>query len=189
MFGIYLFSLIFGFLVVIIDMFGILGDQDEGDEGEGDQADLNGDDQAVVMPDLNRGRWVYKALNVLRRFVYFCCGFGAVGVYGSLTENGFLNTLLYSVGTGLVLLAVVRLISRLQSRYTDSQLNNGDLLFAEAEVLVSIAPGKLGKVRVKTGGAYHDLFARGEDRERAYSRGSRVFVVDMTGSELVIGDK
>lgn len=206
MFNLYLFALIFGLLVIIIDLFVAFGGDDDGadpdsggedsggedsggeDGGGEDAGDLGGEDQAVVLTHANKGRIVYKLLNLLRLFVYFCVGFGAVGVFGVLTNNPFGKTLIFSSLTGAALIAIVKVISRLQNKVTDSQLKEGELLFAEAEVIVSIAPGKLGKVRVKTGGTYHDLFAKGEDVKKSYGKGSTVYVVDITGSELIIND-
>lgn len=200
MFGVYLFALIYGFGVVIVDLLGLIGsdsdtDAVDGDDigdgvgedaGDGGDDGLDADDDAVVLPDNRRGKWVYRFLNILRSTVYFALGFGAVGVFGHLTGKSVLVSLPWAVGTGIVVLVLVKLIMRLQTRVVDSQLKTGELLFAEAEVLVSIPPGKLGRIRVKSGGSYHDLFAKGQDSSRVYPVGERVYVVDLSGSDPVV---
>lgn len=185
--AVYIFSLIFGSAVILIDLMGLLGSQEDSADS-GDASDLDADGQAVVLPDGNKGRWVYRALNVLRSVVYFCCGFGAVGIYGQLSSGSPLKTFAYSSVTGLLLVLIVKGISRIQKQVTDSQLSSGDLLFAEAEVLVSIHPGKLGRVRVTAGGSYHDLFARGGDPRKKYEKGDKVFVVEASGGEVVVDE-
>lgn len=199
----YIFALIFGFGVIIVDLFGLLnGDSDgdtDGDSGEdgpgddGDQGDdgvdLDADDDGVSMPDNKRGRWIYTILNILRSVVYFAVGFGAVGLFGTLSNRGFAYTLLWSTGTGLVVLTLVKLVMRIQSKTVDSQLNHGDLFLAEAEVLVTIQPGKIGRIRVETGGSYHDMFAKGKDPSREYSPGSRVYIVDLSQADPIVHDE
>ena len=184
MFGIYLFALIFGFGVILIDMLGLIG-SDHG-SGDDDSSDLDASDDGVLLPDLRRGRWVYSALNFLRSVVYFALGFGAVGVFGSLTGNSFISTILWSAGAGIVILIIVKFVMRVQRNVLDSQVKAGELMLAQAEVLVTIPRGKLGRIRVKSGGSYHDLYARGKDPGTAYPAGTIVYVVDSSGDDLIV---
>ncbi len=218
MFGIYLFALIFGFGVILIDMLGLIGsDQGSGDdsgdisadsgddiddisaddgigynagddtgEAGNDSSDLDASDDGVLLPDLRRGRWGYSALNYLRSLVYFALGFGAVGVFGSLTGHSFISTILWSAGAGIVILIIVKFVMRLQRNVLDSQVKAGELMLAQAEVLVTIPRGKLGRIRVKSGGSYHDLYARGKDPGTVYPAGTIVYVVDSSGDDLIV---
>lgn len=181
MFGLYLFSLILGLGVILIDLLGLLGPDGESPSSE----DLDASDDAMVLPDDKKGKWIYTVLNFLRSIIYFCGGFGAVGIFGSLTDRSGLNTFVWSCGTGIILLIIIKLIMKLQNNVIDSQLKSSDLLFSEAEVLVTIYPEKMGRIRVHSGGIYHDLFAQGRDPIE-YSKGTKVFVVDVSFSDPIV---
>lgn len=68
----------------------------------------------------------------------------------------------------------------------DSQFPEDDLLEREAEVLVTIFPGQIGKVRVQTPGAYADRYARGENPRMTYPAGSWVKIAEVKKDMLAV---
>jgi membrane protein implicated in regulation of membrane protease activity len=119
-------------------------------------------------------------LSLLRSVVYFCLGFGPVGVFALLTGGTLAFSLLWSVPVGVVVMVGTRLVRRLMRRNLDSQLRTEDFLLEKGVVTVSIGKGQMGKVRVLVGGIYAERFARAQDPQESIPVGTRVRVVDAT---------
>jgi membrane protein implicated in regulation of membrane protease activity len=126
-----------------------------------------------------RGSGLVTAMSVVRSVVYFCLGFGPVGLFAMTQYGSPATTLLWSVPVGAVVMVGTRLLRRLASREISSDVSSQDLLMERGVVTVSIGKGQMGKVRVTIGGSYVDWYARCKG-ETSLKVGTRIRVVDAT---------
>ena len=113
------------------------------------------------------------------RFWTFFLGFGgAVGA--TLTALGSAGPVAIAIVAGVVGwvtgAAAVATLRALRTRAVDSTTSAGELAGATAEVLVAVARGEVGKVRVEAKGRQQDFLAETDD-DAPLPAGSRVFVV------------
>jgi membrane protein implicated in regulation of membrane protease activity len=131
-----------------------------------------------------RGVLVLAGLRHLRSLVYFCVGFGPIGLLALWKGYWAPVSILWSVPAGLGSVFVVRRILRFQTKDTDSSLRPEDLLMRKATVLVSLSKGSMGKVRVEVGMGESEQYALPEHDEERFEKGEVVYVANV-GDECV----
>lgn len=163
---------------------------DDADHGEDAQDADQDSDQSHTQQDGNRGatlmhgktdnkRLIVRFIGLLKNTLYFAFGFGAVGWFALASDYTALGSLAWSVPIGAGVMIAARLIKRLQKHELNSQFDKKDLLMAEAEVLVSISPGQIGKVRIKYEGLYLDRYAKTFEDGMAFKKGDTVRIMDI----------
>ncbi len=165
-------------------------DQSE-DENSDPGSDLKQTDHhqsIVVFNHSQRRGFILKALSMTRSLVYFSLGFGPVGCFAFLAGTKGWLSLAFSVPFGLVALLGSRFLKRIQKQVLDSQIKEADLIMEQAEVLVSIKPGKIGKIRIQFGHSYADRYAKAKNFSDDFKAGMKVRIVDIA-EDLLIVDK
>ena len=189
--GIYAFAAIFAVGTLALEMTGLLGEVEEETEegGQGEAGKQSGGEggrgprtNAVTQQTSPAGgggstaRRLFKLLWYARLTVYFSLGFGPVGLVAVLVGMEAWTSLLLSIPTGLAAGGLIVGVLRLQQREFDSSIRENDLSGRTAEVIVSIYPGELGKVRVYLEQLNRERYARGEEEGTVYEKGQRVTV-------------
>ena len=210
LFSLFVATTIFGVGVTTIDLLGLMGDQDSSDSdadasgddtgGEADfdaeggaddsDADSDGDDAeghtSVAGHDRRQSRNPFlKILSALRNLVYFSLGFGPTGWFALGTGESAAAALLWSGGVGIVVLTGARLLRRVLRSELSSEIHDTDLLTEQGEVIVTVNPNELGKVRISVGGTYVDRYARSKSGS-ALPPGTTVRVVDVREDGIII---
>ena len=176
--GLFWFAAIFGVGVTVIDLLGLIGGGSGEDGGDGgDQGDNGGGDgsQGEVggAPVLSFLRWARTA-------VYFCLGFGPFGLAAGAFGSGFGGRLAWSLAGGAATAVLARLFFRFQRTRLDSSLQDEELLLEPATVIVAIAAGGMGKVRVHFGQSVAERYARAEQADQEFAVDDRVVVSQVT---------
>ncbi|MBN2738641.1 MAG: hypothetical protein JXR70_16790 [Spirochaetales bacterium] len=130
-----------------------------------------------------------KILSILRYFVYFSMGFGPIGLISLATGSSFVGSLAWSLPTGVFALIITSFIKRLQTRTLDSQITESDLLMEQAEIIVPIEAGKMGKVRILLGSSHVERYARAADPKAAYGTGKWLRVTDIEKEFVIVSDE
>jgi hypothetical protein len=125
-----------------------------------------------------------RALTALRTVVYFSFGFGPMGWISHSMSGSLLASLAWSIPTGILFAGAGLVLRRIQRSTLDSQVSDGELLMEEAEVIVPIEPGLIGKVRVKALSV--ERFARAKEAAESYAVGEKVRVVSLADDLLVV---
>jgi membrane protein implicated in regulation of membrane protease activity len=114
----------------------------------------------------------------MRTGVYFSLGAGCTGLVALGTGQGALGSLAWGLLAGAGIAALARFLRRSLRRDLDSSFSPEEFLLEEAQVIVPIGPGMMGKVEVRK--------YRAEDPAQAFARGARVRLIDYReGSYLV----
>jgi len=167
MFEIYLVALGFGGTLLVASLF--LGGHHGGDHG----AEHSGDEHGAAGDVL-----AFLPVTSLRFWTFFLGFGGAVGA--TLTALGSAGPVAIAIVAGVVGwvtgAAAVATLRALRTRAVDSTTSAGELAGATAEVLVAVARGEVGKVRVEAKGRQQDFLAETDD-DAPLPAGSRVFVV------------
>ena len=176
--GLFWFATIFGVGVTVIDLLGLIGGGSGEDGGDGgDQGDNGGEDgsQGEVggAPVLSFLRWA-------RTLVYFCLGFGPFGLAAGAFGSGAGGRLVWSLAGGAAMAVLARLFFRFQRTRLDSSLQDDELLLEPATVIVAIAAGGMGKVRVHFGQSVAERYARAEQADQEFAVDDRVIVSQVT---------
>lgn len=205
--GFFIVVTAFGLGVLVLESLGLLV-SDGGNDGEagGDQA-ANGDGStdhymhsdagaydgstdpgiAVGARGRARGAGVFRALFALRMLVYFCCGFGPVGLASIIVGQTFAVAITAGVVAGIVIMAVAWGWIRMQRQELDSTIPERDLVGANASVLIAIAPGATGRVRITIAQTVIDRYAVAAGQvERTLGKGTNVEVVAIRGADVVV---
>jgi membrane protein implicated in regulation of membrane protease activity len=153
---------------------------DRGQEQTGKVSVISHDKKALKISPLLR------FLTWLRSLVYFAFGFGPTGLVALAGGADLVSSFLFSVPAGILFVAGGFLIRRLQTRELDSQVRDRELVFEEAEVIIPIEAGKIGKVRIELGGSYVERFARAKQPDAAYKMKTRVQIVEVTDEFLIV---
>lgn len=138
-----------------------------------------------------------RFLSYLRTLVYFAVGFGPLGWVAWILGQGAgqtaiqtaLSTLCWSLPGGLLFAVGGKLLRRLQKQELDSSIKEDELLMEEAEVIVSINPGQLGKIRINYSGQYVERYAKASNPTVLYAKETKVRVVDITDEYLIVSDE
>ncbi len=178
MHGLYLFTTIFAVGVTAVDMLGILGtgegNADSGD-GAGETAGAGGDVGLLSI------------LRYLRTFVYFSLGFGPLGLVAEATGAGVLGSLGWAVPGGIGAAFLARAFFRFQQQDIDSSVQEEELLFERACVIVPISSKDMGKVRVKMGQTVVEKYALAEDEGDSFRTDEVVRIVQVTDDCVYVG--
>ena len=173
--GLFWFAAIFGVGVTVIDLLGLIGGG-SGEDG-GDQGDNGGQDgsqgEAGGAPVLSFLRWA-------RTLVYFCLGFGPFGLAAGAFGSGFGGRLAWSLAGGAAMAILARLFFRFQRTRLDSTLQDEELLLEPATVIVPIAAGGMGKVRIHFGQSVAERYARAEQADQGFAVDDRVVISQVT---------
>ncbi len=133
-----------------------------------------------------QGSAVFKMLTILRSAVYFCAGFGPVGLFAWLSKMPPLSSLMWSIPTGVASIVLTRLLMRLFKKEIDSTVKEHELLMERGVVTVSIEKGEIGKVRINLGGAYIDRYAKAKNPHDSIPLGSKIYVSDIEEDCLIV---
>lgn len=180
--GLFWFATIFGGGVTLIDLLGLIGGGDGGDEATGgDEAagedagggEAGGNDDASGAP-------VLSFLRGVRTAVYFCLGFGPFGLAAGAFGSGAPGRLIWALAGGASMAVLARLFFRFQRTRLDSTLKDEELLLEPATVIVPIAAGGMGKVRVHFGQSVAERYARAERGEQRFAVDDRVIISQVT---------
>lgn len=207
LYTLYITTGIFGLGITLIDMFGLIGDNDGAEvdgSGEGEtcgDADVDIDvdvdidldtgssdgsvQGSVVGHDYSpRGGKLLRFLSMIRNLIYFCLGFGPVGVAALLFRNNAVESLLWSGGFGIFTLLCARIFRRILKKDLNSIIKSQELLMEKGEVIVSIGAGQIGKVRFLFSGRYVERYARCKDIKVSIKKGEQIQVTE-TDDEYV----
>lgn len=180
--GLYWFAALLGVGVVLIDMLGLLGGDGDGDGGDpGDGGDVADGDGEGADDSEGGVSAVLSILRFMRIFIYFCVGFGPFGLASQAFGSSALVSLLWALGAGAASAFLARLFFRFQRSDLDSSLQEEELLFETAKVIVPIpAGGGMGKVRVRVGQLVAERYAISENSEESFGLDDIVSVARVT---------
>ena len=167
--GLFWMTAIFGVGVTVVDLLGLIGGGTE-----------NGDDQGSGAHDSGGGAPVLSFLRWLRTLVYFCLGFGPFGLAAGWFGSGPVGSVLWSLAGGVSMSVLARLFFRFQRTRLDSSLHDEELLMEPGSVIVPIAAGGMGKVRVLFGQSVTERYARAENGSDEFASGDRVVISRVT---------
>jgi membrane protein implicated in regulation of membrane protease activity len=168
--GLFWMTAIFGVGVTVVDLLGLIGG---GTDDAGTGADDSGDAGGGGAPVLSFLRW-------LRTLVYFCLGFGPFGLAAGAFGSGPVGSVLWSLAGGVSMSVLARLFFRFQRTRLDSSLHDEELLMEPGSVIVPIAAGGMGKVRVLFGQSVSERYARAENGSDEFASGDRVVISRVT---------
>lgn len=203
--ALYIASTVFSVGVVLLDFFGLLGGHHGGEMagdvtaghlgdhlgGDHTAADLTvahdaaghdaaqaaaghtGADQAAAGP-------ILSALSYLRLFVYFCLGFGPMGLAALLTGRSAFVSLLLAIPVGVAAVFLASTFFRFQRQDTDSQLASADLVGRTGTVLVPLDDRTMGKVRILVGPVVTEQYALAANPGKTFEKGDQVMIASAT---------
>ncbi|MEZ4385768.1 MAG: DUF1449 family protein [Nannocystaceae bacterium] len=181
--SLYLFSLVSGGIVLLASI--LIGDK-ESDAGD---LDLHGD----VHPDLpahsrrlGAAALLALALRSLRFWTFALTFFGLTGVSlaAFVDDERALLLLAAAVAFAIGLLAFL-IIRRLAATETNTAADERDFVGKRARVVVAVAPGGLGKVRVASRAGAVDLLAK-TDESDALAVGDDALIIHMHDTTAVV---
>jgi membrane protein implicated in regulation of membrane protease activity len=172
----YLITLIVGGVLVVVSL--VAGD------GGGDGAETGGDAGADGHGEVSHGGDALDALmswlplSSLRFWTFFAAFFGLTGTALSvLSVAGPIATGIAAALVGYASgLALTRIVGGLQKSSSDSSLAAADLIGATAHVLLPVAAGRTGKVRLHLKGRTVDVLAETQEPAELVA-GERALVI------------
>ena len=170
--GLFWFAAIFGVGVTVIDLLGLIGGG-SGEEGGDNGGEGGSQGEVGGAPVLSFLRWARTA-------VYFCLGFGPFGLAAGAFGSGSAGRLVWSLAGGVSMAILARLFFRFQRTKLDSSLQDEELLMEPATVIVAIAAGGMGKVRVQFGQSVAERYARAEQADQGFAVDDRVVISQVT---------
>ena len=174
--GLFWFAAIFGVGVTVIDLLGLIGGGSEDGGAAGDR----GDDGEGSSDGEGSGASVLSFLRWARSLVYFCLGFGPFGLAAGAFGSGATGRLMWSLFGGVATAILARQFFRFQRTRLDSSLQDEELLMESATVIVPIAAGGMGKVRVHFGQSVAERYARAEQADQGFAMDDRVVISQVT---------
>jgi membrane protein implicated in regulation of membrane protease activity len=200
---IFIASTVFSVGVVLLDFFGVLGGHHGGETsgdvtaghlgGDHTAADLVGvghpdtghatGDQSGPMhhgPDQQGAGPILSALSYLRLFVYFCLGFGPMGLVALATGRSAIASLLLAIPVGVAAVFLAQAFFRFQRQDTDSQLTSADLVGQTGTVIVPLDDKTMGKVRILVGPVVAEQYALAAHPGATFKNGDQVMVSSVT---------
>ena len=184
--GLFWFATIFGAGVTVIDLLGLIGggSEEAGDGGAGEDAGAGGGESGAGGEPGGHGGGsgtpVLSFLRWARVAVYFCLGFGPFGLAAGAFGSGAAGSLVWSLAGGTASAFLAHLFFRFQRTRLDSTLQDEELLLEPATVIVPIAAGGMGKVRVHFGQSTAERYARAEGAEQRFAVDDRVVISQVT---------
>ena len=189
----YVIASIFGIGVVVIDALGLLGGghddgghdgggHDHGVDAAGEVGHAQGDhghgDHGTLTLE-SRGAVVLSVLRYMRTMVYFCAGFGPIGILALWRGYHPWISLVWAIPCGLVSVWIVRKLLSFQSKEVDSSLRPEDLIFKKGEVIVSLEKDSIGKVRIPVGAGSSEQYALPRHEDEQFAKGDEAYVVEI----------
>ncbi len=185
----YLIALIVGGVLVAISLVAG-GDSDAG--GHGGDLHGGGDGDAHGGAHVEHGGALDAALGwlplgSLRFWTFFAAFFGLTGTALSLLPgSGSIVTAVAAVAIGYGAgVALTRIVRRLQHSSSDSSLAAADLIGATAHVLLPVAPGRAGKVRLHLKDRAIDVLAETQEDELAAGEKALVIAAPHQGHVVI----
>lgn len=201
----YIASTVFSIGVVLLDFFGLLGGHHGGETtgdvtaghlggdhtaadltahgaGGHDMAHAAGDHAAGAHPPPNQAGAgpILSVLSYLRLFVYFCLGFGPMGLVALLTGRGPLVSLLFAIPVGVAAVFLAQAFFRFQRQDIDSQLASADLVGRAGTVIIPLDDRTMGKVRIQVGPVVTEQYALAAHPGAAFNKGDQVMIASVT---------
>jgi membrane protein implicated in regulation of membrane protease activity len=179
MFPIYLGGLLFGGILIVASI--VLG------QGDGDHAAGDGDHAGEQMHDGHPAPKMWVPLLNLRFWSFAFAFFGVTGlVFTWLGTLPGLLVPLVAAGVGVGAGAAASKILRVLSKSTVGTLPEaGALVGREGKLLLPVARGQRGKLRLTTGGVASDLIAE-TDGDEPLGAGATVLIVGLRGNVAVV---
>ena len=205
---IFIASTVFSVGVVLLDFFGVLGGHHGGETSGGETSGdvtaghLGGDHTAADLvgaghpdtghatgdqtgpmhhgPDQQGAGPILSALVYLRLFVYFCLGFGPMGLVALATGRSAIASLLLAIPVGVAAVFLAQAFFRFQRQDTDSQLTSADLVGQTGTVIVPLDDKTMGKVRILVGPVVAEQYALAAHPGAAFKNGDQVMVSSVT---------
>ena len=175
----YLITLIVGGVLVAISL--VAGGDGDGDADGGGHGDADGDAHGDAHADQGGALdaalgWL--PLGSLRFWTFFAAFFGLTGTALSLLPgSGSIVTAVAAVAIGYGAgVALTRIVRRMQQTSSDSSLAAADLIGATAHVLLPVAPGRAGKVRLYLKDRAVDVLAETQE-EAELPAGEKALVI------------
>jgi membrane protein implicated in regulation of membrane protease activity len=177
MFSLYVICAVLGGILIVLSLMG------HGDHGHDLSHDLSHD----ADHDHDFGSTVWAPFFSLRFWTYFATGIGLTGLaltYFSPLREPMVGILSAATGvlSGLMTVALMGLMRRSES---DSSVQSKDLSGVEADVLVPIRPGQIGKIRCRIKGELLDLLAS-SDENQDFPVGAQVVIVEFEGDRVKV---
>jgi membrane protein implicated in regulation of membrane protease activity len=123
---------------------------------------------------------ILSALSYLRLFVYFCLGFGPMGLVALATGRSAIASLLFAIPVGVAAVFLAQAFFRFQRQDTDSQLTSADLVGQTGTVIVPLDDKTMGKVRILVGPVVSEQYALAAHPGAAFKNGDQVMVTSVT---------
>lgn len=178
MLPVYLFSLVFGGVLLGVSVF--FGDGHDHGDGIDLEAESHGDVHGTV-------DGFVSILASLRFWTFFTAFFGACGAI--MTHYGFANTAVtlavsLTMGGGIGL-SVAKIFHYVQRNQSNSLVSSTRFIGQIAKVTVSISKEKLGQVRLMTATGPRDLLAT-TPTDDLYAEGTEVRILQIEGAQAVV---
>jgi len=186
---VYLIALIIGGVLLALTL--VLGGAAEHSADTGGADTDHGGDADSDHPSALDAVFGWVPVTSLRFWTFFAAFFGGVGtVVSAWGLAGPVPAAVFAIAAGYLSgLIMDRSMRYLRRSDSDSSLAGRDLVGAGAEVLVTVASGAPGKVRVRMKGRSVDLLAETDD-EAALAAGQEVTVLAMRDDgRVVVTDK
>ena len=119
-------------------------------------------------------------LTYLRLFVYFCLGFGPMGLVALASGRSAATSLLLATPVGVVAVFLAQAFFRFQRSDVDSQLASSDLVGRAATVIVPLDDKAMGKVRILVGQVVTEQYALAARPGAAFNNGDQVMITSVT---------
>jgi hypothetical protein len=131
----------------------------------------------------------WAPIGSLRFWVFLCTFGGGAGYALTLLGSSELEAGVGALATGWIAGALaVGIIRKLTATSTSSGIAPGELVGTSGMLLLPVAPGKPGKVRVEIKGRTEDFVAYVDDDDPAFASGAPVMIVAERGSgALLVG--
>jgi hypothetical protein len=188
LFVIYTALTVFGLGITIVDFLGVFDhsgdDGGAGNSGQGDDDDAAADHEAGHNHGSQLGsagtgiRVVTAIMGLLRLAVYFALGAGPTGLFALLTGLSRGQSLLWSLGGGIGIAALTRLLRKFLRRDLDSSIKGEELLMEKALILVPVNPGEIGKALVRRFDREMEIYVRCRNPGAAFPKGAEVQITE-----------
>lgn len=180
----YLSTLIIGGSLLLLSIFA--GGDHEMDHEASFDSDFDGDVDGDFDADADghgggldiHGLDAWLPIGSLRFWTFFCAFFGLVGTALTFTgELGSTMTLVPSIGVGYISgLVATRLLRRLTTESVGKVVNRADLVGTVGALVLPVAAGTEGKVRLQVGGRTFEQSAFSDEEIKA---GSNVLIISV----------
>lgn len=170
--GLYVLTAVFGVGVLLIDVMGLLGDGDSDGDIDGAYHNSDGDHGGS-----GASHSLLSILGKIRMAVYFCFGFGLLGLAAGSMGYGAVGGLAWAIPGGIASALLANAFVRFQQRDVDSSLKEDELLGVKAEVLVTMTNTDMGRIRTRKGQFNVERYALAEEPNSTFSKGDTVEIV------------